>query len=122
MAVLVTAKTPNYPAFIPRLQTNAAALGVGINIVQAALPLSLEEVFKRITASAPHAAYVSGAPYLWSARKRVAELALEAGLPTTYSFAEGVEAGGLMSYGADTRLDAPRRNIRRQDFQRRVPR
>ena len=102
MAVLLTPKTPNYPRFMPRLQANAAALGVGTTVVEAALPLSLEEVFKKITALAPQAIYVVGDPYLWVARKRVADLALETRLPTSYMFAEEVEAGGLMSYGADT--------------------
>ena len=102
MVVLATARTPNYPAQMPRLQANAAALGVGITIVEAALPLSLEEVFKKITALGPQAIYVVGDPYLWVARKQVADLALETRLPTTYVFAEEVEAGGLMSYGADT--------------------
>ena len=101
MAVLVTTRTPNYPAFLPRLQANAAALGVGITVVEAALPLSLEEVFKKITALEPQAIYVVGDPYLWVARKQVADLALKTRLPTTYVFAEEVEAGGLMSYGAD---------------------
>jgi putative ABC transport system substrate-binding protein len=102
MAVLLTAKTPNYPAFMPRFQANTAALGLDITIVEAALPLSLEEVFKKITALGPQAIYVIGDPYLWVARKQVANLALEARLPTSYAFAEEVEAGGLMSYGADT--------------------
>jgi putative ABC transport system substrate-binding protein len=101
MVVLVTARTPNYPAFMPRLQANAAALGVGITIVEAALPLSLEDVFKKITVSGPEAIYVVGDPYLWVARKQLADLALKTRLPTTYVFAEEVEAGGLMSYGAD---------------------
>jgi putative ABC transport system substrate-binding protein len=101
MVVLVTARTPNYPAFMPRLQANAAALGVGITIVEAALPLSLEDVFKKITVSGPEAIYVVGDPYLWVARKQVADLALKTRLPTTFVFAEEVEAGGLMSYGAD---------------------
>lgn len=82
IAILITAKTPNYPAFMPRPQANAAALGVGTTVVEAA-PLSLEEVFKKITALAPQAIYVVGDPYLWVARKQVAELAIEARLPTT---------------------------------------
>lgn len=102
IVILLTAKTPNYPASMPRLQANAAALGLGTTVVEAALPLKLEEVFKKITASGPQAIYVLGDPYLWVARKRVADLALEARLPTTYVFVEEVEAGGLMSYGADT--------------------
>jgi hypothetical protein len=46
---------------------------------------------------------VFGDPYLWSARDRLAALALRARLPTSFIFVEHVEAGGLMSYGADTR-------------------
>jgi hypothetical protein len=45
--------------------------------------VSLEEVFKKITAWAPKAIYVVGDPYLWVARKQVADLALGARLPTT---------------------------------------
>ena len=101
IAVLITARTPNYPAFMPRLQSNAAALGMAITVVEAALPLSLEEVFKKITALEAQAIYVIGDPYLWVARKQLADLALKTRLPTTYVFAEEVEAGGLMSYGAD---------------------
>ena len=87
VAVLLTARTPNYPAFMPRLQANAAALGVGLTVVEAALPLSLEEVFKKIAALEPQAIYVIGDPYLWAARKQVADLALKTRLPTTYNFA-----------------------------------
>jgi putative ABC transport system substrate-binding protein len=102
MVVLVSAKTPNYPAFVPRLTANATALGVAIVLVEAALPLNLEEVFKQITSSGSQAIYVVGDPYLWVARRKVADLALRAHLPTSYVFAEEVEAGGLMSYGADS--------------------
>lgn len=73
---------------MPRLQANAAALGVGITIVEAALPLSVEEVFKKITALGPQAIYVIGDPYLWVARKQVTDPALETRLPTACFFAE----------------------------------
>ena len=102
IAILVTSKSPNYPAFLPRLQTDAEALGFGTTIVEAHLPLDLEPVFKTIVASQPQAIYVWGDPYLWVARKQVADLSLRARLPTTFVFVEHVEAGGLMSYGADT--------------------
>ena len=37
----------------------------------------------------------------WSRRQEIAELALRSQFPTIFSFAEYVEAGGLMSYGDD---------------------
>ncbi len=102
LAVLVTPRTPNYPAFLPVLQSNAAAIGMTTTLVVAALPLSLDDAFRQISASGAQAIYVPGDPYLWVARKQVADLALQARMPTSYTFAEEVEAGGLMSYGADT--------------------
>lgn len=102
IAILVTSKSPNYPAFLLRLQAAAEALRLGTTVVEAQLPLDLELVFKTIVAAHPHAIYVWGDPYLWAASKQVADLALRARLPTTFPFAEHVEAGGLMSYGADT--------------------
>jgi len=101
-AVLVTSKTPNYAALLSGIQTNAPSLGVSVTLVEAALPLRLEDAFKKITASGAQAIYVAGDPYLWVARRQVADLALQARLPTAYVFVEEVEAGGLMSYSADT--------------------
>ena len=43
----------------------------------------------------------TGAPFFFSERKRFFELAGKHRLPAIYSQKEYVEAGGLMSYGAD---------------------
>jgi len=102
IAVLVTTMMPNYPSFVPRLKTSAAALGVEATIVHAPVPLHLERVFRALVASRPQAIYDPGDAYLWAARKEVATLALRARLPTSFAFVEPVEEGGLMSYGADT--------------------
>ena len=47
---------------------------------------------------------VSVAPdaFFWGAGKRISELALASRIPSIFAFAENVEVGGLMSYGADT--------------------
>jgi putative tryptophan/tyrosine transport system substrate-binding protein len=47
------------------------------------------------------ALYVCGDPLMTTNRVRIATLALGARLPTVYNLREHVEAGGLMSYGAD---------------------
>jgi putative tryptophan/tyrosine transport system substrate-binding protein len=103
IAVLVTTMMPNYPTFVPALKATASAQGIGVNVIQAPVPLRLEQVFRTLTASRPQALYDPGDAYLWAARKQVASLSLRAGLPTSFAFVEPVEEGGLMSYGADTR-------------------
>jgi hypothetical protein len=37
IAILITAKTPNYPAFMPRPQAKCSSEGVGTTVVEAAL-------------------------------------------------------------------------------------
>lgn len=101
VAFLVTPKTPNYSTYMPLLQAKGEALGLATAIFEAPLPLDLEPVFKTVAATRAQALDVLGDPYLWRARSQVAALALRARLPTSFIFAEHVEAGGLMSYGAD---------------------
>jgi putative tryptophan/tyrosine transport system substrate-binding protein len=102
VAVLLTARMPNYPAFMPRLRNNAEALGLALTVVEAPLPPKLEQVFETLATSRAQAIYETGDPNLWAAREQIAALALHARLPTSFAFVENVEAGGLMSYGADT--------------------
>ncbi len=103
IVVLVTTMMPNYPTFVPALKASASALGIGATVIEAPVPLHLEQVFRAFAAARPQALYDPGDAYLWAARKQVASLALRAGLPSSFAFVEPVEAGGLMSYGADTR-------------------
>lgn len=101
LALLVTPKTPTYPGFIPRFRSNASAVGCETFVVEAPLPLDLPVIFKEVARVGPQAIYVPGDPYLWSERTRLAELALQYRIATIFPFVEHVEAGGLMSYGAD---------------------
>lgn len=100
LAILATPQTPTYPV-VGRLQAFAESLGWRTTVFEAPLPLDLAAVFKRMVAFSPHALYVAGDAYLWGDRKQIADLALRSGLPTIFPFVEHVEAGGLMSYGAD---------------------
>jgi putative ABC transport system substrate-binding protein len=45
--------------------------------------------------------YVPGGPLMRNNQKRIVGFALKSRLPSTYPFIESVDAGGLMSYGAD---------------------
>ena len=61
-----------------------------------------ERVFAALNKQRPDGLYVPAAGPLMSAnRKRIADFALKSRLPSMYSIRESVDAGGLMSYGAD---------------------
>jgi len=60
-----------------------------------------EKVFAALNKQRPDGLYVGGGPLFNSNRKRIADLALKSQLPSIYQSREVVDAGGLMSYGAD---------------------
>jgi putative ABC transport system substrate-binding protein len=61
----------------------------------------LEAAFKAATDARAGALYVPASPLLFVQARRVAELAARHRLPAIYELRPFVEAGGLMSYGAD---------------------
>jgi putative tryptophan/tyrosine transport system substrate-binding protein len=61
----------------------------------------IEAVFKAATAARAGALLVFAAAHLFQQARRVAELAARNRLPAMYELRAYVEAGGLMSYGAD---------------------
>ena len=67
-----------------------------------------EKVFAAISKQRPDGLYVLGGGLLNANRKRIADFALRTRLPSMYRSREAVDAGGLMSYGADL-TDSDRR-------------
>jgi putative ABC transport system substrate-binding protein len=60
-----------------------------------------EKVFAAMGKQRPHGLYVPGSSLMRANAKRIADYALKSRLPSTYGSREFVDAGGLMSYGAD---------------------
>jgi putative tryptophan/tyrosine transport system substrate-binding protein len=60
-----------------------------------------EKVFSALNKERPDGLYVTGGPLMLANGKRIAGLALKSRLPSVYNRWEAVDAGGLMSYGAD---------------------
>ena len=60
-----------------------------------------EKVFAALNKQRPDGLYVLGSPLMNANRKRIVGFALKSRLPSMYSSREAVDAGGLMSYGAD---------------------
>ena len=65
-------------------------------------------VFAALNKQRPDGLYVVGGPLMSNNQKRIADFALKSRLPSTYGRKEAVDAGGLMSYGADL-TDSDRR-------------
>jgi len=60
-----------------------------------------DRIFAALNKERPDGLYVGGGPLMVANQKRTVGFALKSRLPSVYSRKEAVDAGGLMSYGAD---------------------
>jgi len=60
-----------------------------------------DKVFAALNKQRPDGLYVTGSALMGANRQRIVGLTLKSRLPSMYGRKEAVEAGGLMSYGAD---------------------
>jgi putative tryptophan/tyrosine transport system substrate-binding protein len=72
-----------------------------ISLEMGSPPHDLEGAFRTASAEHADAMLVLGSPAFFPERKRLAELALQHRLPTSFQRPAYAEAGGLMSYGPD---------------------
>jgi putative ABC transport system substrate-binding protein len=79
----------------------ARALGVTIRPWEIRVANDFEKVFVELNKQRPDGLYVTPDALLGANQKRTIGFALESRLPSMYSNREGVDAGGLMYYGAD---------------------
>jgi putative tryptophan/tyrosine transport system substrate-binding protein len=84
------------------LPVAARALGLTIQPWEVRGTDDFERVFAALNKQRPDGLYVPGGGQLMRANeKRIASLAIKSRLPSIYGRREAVDAGGLMSYGAD---------------------
>jgi putative ABC transport system substrate-binding protein len=84
------------------LPVAARALGLTIKSWEVGDADGIERVFAALSKERPDGLYVpAGGPLIRANRKRLAGFALKSRLPSVYVTREFVDAGGLMSYGAD---------------------
>lgn len=78
------------------------ALGLAVQPREVRAGGDFEKVFASLTGKErPDGIYVLNGPLMTANLKRIVELELKSRLPSVYSNREAVDAGGLMSYGAD---------------------
>jgi putative tryptophan/tyrosine transport system substrate-binding protein len=84
------------------LPVAARALGLTVRSWEIRDAADFERIFAAISRERPDGLYVPArGPLINTNEKRIADFALESRLPSVYSYGAGVEAGGLMYYGAD---------------------
>jgi putative tryptophan/tyrosine transport system substrate-binding protein len=95
------ANPPNVREVKETLLVAARALGLTIQPWEVRDSDGFERVFAALNKERPDGLYVPPGPQMFNNQKRIAGLALKSRLPSMYYTREFVDAGGLMSYGAD---------------------
>jgi putative ABC transport system substrate-binding protein len=102
IAVLVNpADVTNTETTVRDAQAAARATGLQIEVLNADTVREIDSAFETMSRGRREAIFVGTAPYFVGRRIQLAQLAAFHRLPATYSNRLYVEAGGLMSYGAD---------------------
>ena len=103
VAVLYDPATPGTAREVKEdLPVAARAVGLTVRSWEVRDAVGLEKVFAALTKERPDGLYVPLTGALMRANgKRIADFALKSRLPSLYGDKEGVNAGGLMYYGAD---------------------
>ena len=83
------------------LPVAARALGLTVRPWEVRAADGFEKVFAALNKERPDGLYVTVGPLIRSNGKRIADFALKSRLPSVYTSRAGVDAGGLMYYGAD---------------------
>ena len=100
--------TPSNPPAVKALQAAAERLGLQLLVLPLRTADEIDSVFATLTTEQVDGALAVPSLLTYSERVRLAETAINRRLPVMFGLRENAEAGGLVSYGADT-LDLHRR-------------
>jgi putative ABC transport system substrate-binding protein len=102
VAVLYDPASGSGPEVKEVLPVGTRALGITIRPWEVREADDFEKIFTAISEQRPDGLYVPArGPLISANEKRIANFALKSRLPSVYSYRAGIEAGGLMYYGAD---------------------
>jgi putative tryptophan/tyrosine transport system substrate-binding protein len=99
LAILANIGSPL--AVLQAAEAKATAVKLGIEAATLEIKVSddIAPAFSDVTKRRSQALYVVNEPLTFNHRARIAELALQARVPTMHDIREHVDAGGLLSYG-----------------------
>jgi len=101
VAVLVNPALATAETNLEEVEVAARAIGLQIQVLRASTSRELDAAFATFLRERPDALFVSGDPFFMTRRVQIVQLATLHKLPATFAQREFVEAGGLMSYGAN---------------------
>jgi putative ABC transport system substrate-binding protein len=101
VAVIYDPGVPNHVLHLKEVQTAARPLGLTVRSWEVRGADDFEKVFAALSKERLDGLYVPPGPLHTTNRNRIVDFALKSRLPSIYSNSEFVDAGGLMSYGAD---------------------
>jgi putative tryptophan/tyrosine transport system substrate-binding protein len=101
VAVLYNPVTPGIVLELKEVQTAARALGMTIEPWEVQPADGFDKVFAAMGKQRPDGLLVLSGPVMGASGKRIAGFALKSRLPSVHGTRLYVDAGGLMSYGAD---------------------
>ena len=100
LAVLFNVGSPQPVLEMRQVQAAASAVGLEVTTLEIHRAEDIVPAFEEIKSRAD-SLYVCGDPLTFTNRIRISTLAAGARVPTIYGLRENVEAGGLISYGAN---------------------
>jgi putative ABC transport system substrate-binding protein len=103
VGMLSNAASRTHPRMLSEADGPARTLGLRLEPVSVNGADDYDRVFATLAGARADAVLVLGDPIFWRHRARIVGLALKHRLPGMFAQREYVEAGGLMSYGANLR-------------------
>ena len=101
VGVVFNSANPGSTVQMPGAEEAARTLGLQLEAVGARIPEEFARAFARLSAHGAQGVVLLADPSLIEFRAQIAELTLNARLPTAFQRRENVEAGGLLAYGAN---------------------
>jgi len=86
---------------LKEIESAAQSMGANLRLVPASSPADLDGAFAAMTAERADSLIAFPSPMLYSQYARIVTFAANSRLPAMYAAREGVELGGLVSYGAN---------------------
>jgi putative tryptophan/tyrosine transport system substrate-binding protein len=101
VGVVRNPNNPNQTDMLEETEDAVRKLNMQVQVVEAQTSDEFERAFAQLSAESVDGVVVLSNPTTIEHRRRIAELAQSARLPTAFLRRENVEAGGLLSYGGD---------------------
>src|SRR5262245_25234102 len=106
VALFVNPDNPYHAGTASQMEAATRALNLRANVFQARRPQEIATAFEAIAQARCGAVFVVADPVLALEAAQIAKLSLKYQLPSMHQLRAEADAGGLMSYGPDTYVDA----------------